>query len=495
MSKIIKVNPKETEIDYQKTGFFRHKKLKNGKYLLTNDSGEYVILEGKKFQDLLKGKLKEKDSIFPILQGQGLIRDKMNFPGLAAGYQRKNLFLWQGPSLHIVVVTLRCDHRCVYCQASSHKAGEKGFDLDAGKAKKIVDIIFKSPSKSIAIEFQGGEPLLNWPVVRFIVEYAKEKNKVEKKNLELRLVSNLSKMDDEKLNFLVTNEVTLCTSLDGPEHIHNKNRIFTESNSYENTVKWLKKSQKVYKNKLENKFQPGAIVTVSRYSLKYPKEIVDEYIKQGMEAIFIRPLTPLGVGKALWGEIGYSSEEYLAFYKKALEHIIKYASRNPKSRFHENFAKIMLGKILTEYDPNYLELRSPCGAGIGQILYNYDGKVYTCDEARMLGEDTFCIGDVGKNSYSELVSHPTVKSLCLASCLDGLSCNSCVYKPYCGVCPIYNYATSGNIFSQMPANQRCKINKGIFDFLFEKMQNNKTGKIFTKWSKFTLPVDSNKKLK
>ena len=492
---MIEIKPPKTEINPQKVGFCRFKKLKGNKYLLTNDLGEYVILKPKEFKNFLNGEIKEASPLYPILQEQGLIRDKMDFPALISEFQQKNLFLWQGPSLHIIVVTLRCDHKCVYCQASSRKVGEKGYDLDVGLAKKIVDVIFKSPSKSIAIEFQGGEPLLNWPVVKFIVEYSREKNKTEKKDLELRLVSNFSEMNDSKLNFLVSKEVTLCTSLDGPEHIHNKNRISTENNSYKNTIKWLKKAQKIYKNKLENKFRPGAVVTVSRYSLKYPKEIVDEYIKQGIEAIFIRPLTPLGVGKSLWEEVGYTSAEYLSFYKKALNYIIGYALKNSKSRFHENFAKIMLAKILTEYDPNYLELRSPCGAGIGQILYNYDGKIYTCDEGRMLGEQTFCIGNVRKNSYNEIVSHPTVKSLCLASCLDGLTCDLCVYKPYCGVCPIYNYATAGNIFSQMPLNERCQINKGILDFLFEKMQNKKIEKLFTKWSRFTLPAlsKSNKK--
>lgn len=476
------------EFNSEKTGFCRFKKIKDNKYLLTNDVGEYIILPHDKFKKFLKGEIKETDSLYPILQEQGLIRDRMNFPALISENQQKNLFLWQGPSLHIVVVTLRCDHKCIYCQASSQNLNKEGYDLNVETAKKIVDVIFKSPSKSIAIEFQGGEPLFNWPVVKFIIEYAKEKNKVEKKNLELRLVSNLSLMDNEKLIFLVKNSVTLCTSLDGPEKIHNMNRVWLEGNGYQNAIKWLTRARQIYKSKLENKFRPGAIVTVSRFSLKYPKEIVNEYIKQGIEAIFVRPLTPLGVAKEQWQRIGYSAEEYLKFYKTLLDYVISYNLKNPKTRFHENFAKIILAKILTEYDPNYLELRSPCGAGIGQLLYNYDGKVYTCDEGRMLGEDTFCLGDINKISYNNIISHPTVKSLCLASCLEGLACDQCVYKPYCGVCPIYNYATAGNIFSQLPTNERCKINKGILNYIFEKIQNKKIKEIFIKWSKFTLPI-------
>ncbi|MBU1078318.1 MAG: His-Xaa-Ser system radical SAM maturase HxsB [Spirochaetes bacterium] len=481
------------KVDPEKCGFFRFKKIKNNKYLLTNDLGEYIILQEKTFKALVRGKISESDPIYPVLQEQGLIRDKTDFSALIGEYQKKNLFLWQGPSLHIIVVTLRCNQKCLYCQASSRGGDEKGYDLDLDTAKKIVDTIFKSPSSSVAIEFQGGEPLLNWPVVKFIIKYANEKNKTEKKNMEMRLVSNFSLMDEKKLEFLVKNSITLCTSLDGPEELHNKNRIWSHGNNYKQTITWLKKAQEEYKGRLDNKYRPGALVTVSRLSLKYPKEIVDEYIKRGIEAIFVRPMTPLGVAKEQWGRIGYSAEEYLKFYTKILDHIIAYNLEHPKTRFHENFVKTVLAKMLTEYDPNFLELRSPCGAGIGQLLYNYDGKMYTCDEGRMIGEDTFCIGDVKKGSYRDIISHPTVKSLCLASCLEGLSCDSCVYKPYCGICPIYNYATCGNIFSQMPLNERCRINMGIFEYLFNKMQNNKIRDIFIKWADYTLEnlIDQN----
>lgn len=480
------------KIDWGKIGFFRFKKTKNRKYLLTNDAAECVVLSDAEFKSFLEGRLKEDQPLYRVLQEKGLIRDRLNLPVLVSKYQKKNLFLWQGPSLHIVVVTLRCDHRCVYCQASSKQETQEGYDLDIATAKKIVDTIFYSPSKCIAIEFQGGEPLLNWPAVKFVIEYSREKNKTEKKDLELRLVSNFSLLDEEKLGFLVENCVTLCTSLDGPPRLHNKNRLWAKGNSYQRTVKWLKRAQKVYRGIGGNKFRPGAIVTVSRYSLRYPEAVVDEYIKQGIETLFIRPLTPLGMAKRLWQAIGYTPKEYLCFYRRVLERIIAYALRHPKSRFHENTAKIFLAKILTEYDPNYLELRSPCGAGIGQLLYNYDGKVYTCDEGRMVAEDIFCVGDIGKDTYKSIISHPTVRVLAMASCLENSACDLCVYKPYCGVCPIYNWAECGNIFPGLSTNGRCLIHKGILDFLFEKLEDKKTRGLFQKWADYTLPETRDK---
>jgi len=475
------------KINWNKVGFFRFKKIGRDKYLLSNDVGEYAFLSRVDFDNFLKGETKSSDPAYTILQERGFIRDRVNLPNLISKYQKKNLFLWQGPSLHIIVVTLCCDHKCIYCQSASREKSEKGFDLDVSAAKKIVDTIFRSPAKKLAIEFQGGEPLLNWPVVKFIIGYALEKNKTENKDLELRLVSNFSLMDKEKLDFLADNCVTLCTSLDGPERLHNKNRVWLGGNSYRHTVEWLRKAQKVYEKKTGNKFRPGAIVTVSRDSLRYAREIVDEYLKQNVNSLFIRPLTPLGMAAKLWEKIGYGPQEYLRFYKTALNHVISYALKHPNSFFHENTAKIFLAKILTVYDPNYLELRSPCGAGIGQLLYNYDGKVYTCDEARMVGEDIFCVGDIQKDSYMRLLSHPTVRVLTMASCLENTGCEYCVYKPYCGVCPIHNWADSGNIFPQAFSNSRCLIYQGILDFLFEKLQNKKIRDVFQRWADYTLP--------
>ncbi len=475
------------KIDWGKVGFFRFKEIGNNKYLLSNDAGEFAFLSGKEFNTFLLGQTKVNEPTYNILRERGFLRDQLDLPALVSKYRKKNLFFKEGTTLHIIVATLRCDHKCIYCQSASREKSEKGFDLDIGTAKKIIDAIFRSPSRSLAIEFQGGEPLLNWPVVRFAVGYALEKNKSERKDLELRLVSNFSFMDEKKLSFLSKNRVTLCTSLDGPEELHNRNRVLFGGDSYNHTIKWLKKAQETYRKMTENKFKPGAIVTVSRNSLRYPEEIVDEYIKNGIDSLFIRPLTPLGMAGRLWEKIGYTAEEYLRFYKKALNHAISYGLKHPESRFHENTAKIFLAKILTEYDPNYLDLRSPCGAGIGQLLYNYDGKVYTCDEARMIGEDIFCLGDIKKDAYKNLVAHPTLKVMAMASCLDNSGCDFCVYKPYCGVCPVYNWAQSGNIFSQAFSNSRCSINRGILDFLFEKIQNKKIRIVFQRWANYTLP--------
>ncbi|MBU2579528.1 His-Xaa-Ser system radical SAM maturase HxsB [Patescibacteria group bacterium] len=478
------------KVNYSKLGFFRFKKT-NKDYLLTNDIGDYIFLSPMDFDQYLQGKLEKKSSKYLELKRKNFIGDEFNLEQHVEKYRRKNQFLFSaGPSLHIVVVTLRCDHKCVYCQASSCFVDDKNKDLSEETARKIVDYIFSSPNKNIAIEFQGGEPLLNWPVVKFIIEYALKKNKEEKRDLELRLVSNFTGMDEEKMNYLLKKGVIFCTSLDGPEKLHNKNRILINKNSHQNTVKWLKKILKKYKKYYI--YQPGALTTVTRYSLPVYEKIIDQYIELGLDNIILRPLTPLGMARKTWQKIGYSTSQFLEFYRKSLDYILELNIKKGL-RFREMIATNMLTKILTDKDPNYFELRSPCGAGIGQALYNYNGDVYTCDEGRMIGEETFKIGSVLTDSYDDIIDNPTIRTMCLASCLDNLPCDNCVYKPYCGTCPIISYVESGNIFPQLPTSSRCQLSQGIFDYIFKKMQeDDKIKKIFLEWA--TSRHQFNKKL-
>jgi len=223
-------------------------------------------------------------------------------------------------------------------------------------------------------------------------------------------------------------------------------------------------------------------LTVSKFSLKYPKEIVNEYMKLGFRRIHLRPLSFLGLSGKMRDKTGYSVKEFIKFWKKAMDYII---SLNLKGKpFLERGSRIMLQKILTDKDPHFLDLMSPCGAALGQqMLYNYDGKVYTCDEGRMIGDDTFVIGNVNKDSYRDMLCHETVKSVCTASLLDNLPCDNCVYKPYCGVCPVLNYALYGDIFTSLADNERCKLHKNMFDYLFKKLENKRIKKVFESWVK------------
>ncbi len=459
---------------------------KSNKYFLSNDVGKYITLSKSQYDKFISNKLDKKSSIYKELSEKGFILENLDIDKVVEDFYVKRKYLSAGPSLHIVVLTLRCNHQCVYCHASAQDMSVVGLDMDKQTAKKIIEKIFQTTSKFVAIEFQGGEPMVNWIIIKYIVKEAKKKAKAVNKELELRLVSNFSLMTDEKFDYLIKNNVAMCTSLDGPKELHNKNRPMEKGvDGHGKIEKWIKKFNKIYPKIKERGYinKMASIVVISRYSLAKYKDIVEEYIKFGFSSIFLRPLNPFGHSKDSWQKISYNIDDFIRFYKNTLDYIIEFNIRG--IYFEEKLAKVFLEKILTPGDPNMMEIRNPCGAGIGQLAYNYNGDVYTCDEGRMMsmmGDESFKIGNVRDSTYEEIVAHPVTRSLCSASCLESLPyCSDCAYLPYCGVCPIYNYYEQGNIFGQMPNNERCKMNMAILDYLFEKLEDKEAKKVFKSW--------------
>lgn len=464
-----------------KPAFFRSRKLKEGQILITNDFGHFAMLTDAEYRQYLSGTPPDSP-MFGELRQKGFLRDFVDFEDLIARYRSRNSFLRHGPSLHIVVVTLRCNHKCLYCHASAGGADNRALDMSRDVARKVVDTIFETTSPAVTLEFQGGEPLLNWEAVRFIIEYAQSRGKFSGKKFGISLVSNFSLMDQEKFDYLVGKQVSLCTSLDGPEKIHNQNRLYLEGNSQERTVHWLRKIKASYDQGLYP-FRPAALTTVTKATLPYPKEIVDACMAAGLSSIYLRSLNPFGLARKTWDKIGYTPEEYLQFYKKAIDYVIELNMQG--KRIRELLAVTFLTKMLTDKDPCHMDYRSPGAAGIGVLAYNYNGGIYTSDEGRMLGrmgDDTFKIGDVLEDSYEDLMKSDVVKSACFASCLDALpGCGQCTYKSYCGVSVEYNYIQQGSIFGQMPTNGRCKISKATFDYLFDRLQHKDVEQIFLSW--------------
>src|SRR6202022_4255004 len=107
-------------------------------------------------------------------------------------------FLQQVTPLHIFVVTLRCEHSCPYCQVSRQSTDRSRFDMSEETAMRALDIAFASPAARIKIEFQGGEPLLNFPMIKTIVAAAKSRSG---KKVDFVIASNLALLDDVVLDF------------------------------------------------------------------------------------------------------------------------------------------------------------------------------------------------------------------------------------------------------------------------------------------------------
>ncbi len=450
------------------------RRLKKG-VLVTGYMGGWAVLKPEEFRLFAAGRLKDGPAL-KRLGKANLLRGRLDFEAACTDWRDSNEYVSKGPGLHIMVLTQVCNHSCVYCQAGE----TTGRSMSAAAARKAVDFAFSAPVPGLTIEFQGGEPLANWPVLREAALYARKKADATGRELALALVTNLSLMDESKARFIAEQDISLCTSLDGPADLHNANRPFSGGDSYAAAVGWIKHFQA--RRGTQPPGGPSALLTVTRASLGRAREIVDEYARLKLPYVFLRPLSPLGQAARRWGEIGYGPEDFVRFYREGLDRVLELNLKGVPIR--EKTAFLAVKKIVGSQDNRYVDLRCPCGAGLGQLAYDWDGGVYTCDEGRMLareGDLSFRLGSV-RDGYRRLISSETVKACALASSLDLQPvCARCAYRPYCGVCPAYNRAAQGGLWGSMPANARCASLLGVFDAVFERLLDRRTGPVLESW--------------
>jgi radical SAM protein with 4Fe4S-binding SPASM domain len=229
----------------------------------------------------------------------------------------------------------------------------------------------------------------------------------------------------------------------------------------------------------------SALVTITKDSLYCLNEVIDEYRKLGFSGIFLRSLNPYGDAVVNQSEVSYEIQEFLKAFEKGLDYIIKLNLEG--HHFPEYFTTLLLTRILTSFSTGFVDLQSPAGAGIGGVIYDYNGDVYPADEGRMLarmGDKKFLMGNVFKNSYKEIFAGPLLTEIVKKSCLDTMpGCSSCVFKPYCGADPIRNYLEGNDLMGNRSTSGFCHKHKGIFEIIFRKLKANdpKIMNVFWSW--------------
>jgi len=461
---------------------FKFERIDDEEIILTNMVGQYALLSGTKLDEFVSHKLDPYDQDYISLRTKHFLAedsDKGSHELLSLKVRTKYSSLRNFTNLHMFVVTLRCDHSCQYCQVSRQSENKAAFDMTVETADKSLDLVFQSPNQSIKIEFQGGEPLLNFELIKHIVKSAESRNEIENRNLQFVITTTLTLLTDEILQFCKDHEIYLSSSLDGPEDLHNKNRPRPDKNSHELFIKGLSKARDVL-----GIDGVSALMTTSPSSLTRVKDIIDEYIKLGFNGIFLRHLSPYGFALKTKSYQAYGVDKWLDFYKEGLEYIIDLNKNG--IFFSEHFSTILLSKMLTSESSGYVDLMNPAGIGIAAVTFNYDGDVYASDESRMLkemGDTSFMLGNVHKNSYKEIfTSDALLNALEDSFTLSAPMCSDCAFEQYCGADPVFHHAIFGDYLGKKPESEFCKRMMGSIKYLIMLMEKDKDVKaIFLRW--------------
>ena len=455
----------------------------SGYVLLSNESGDFIHLTEKDFDHLIKHEFSQiSETAFHTLYSRHFVCDKQDVDFtinlIANKYRTRKAFLRDFTVLHMMVITLKCNHSCQYCQVSSANADAIKYDMSSETARKVVEMILQAPSRSIKIEFQGGEPLLNWSVIMQTVEYAEKLNEAYQKNISFVICSNIYALNQDHLDYFKAHNIHISTSLDGPKILHDTHRPMRVKrlSSYDKFIENLDWARKEL-----GRDKVSALMTTCSESLSQIKSIVDEYVKLGFEGLFIRSLNPYG--DAIKNRLYYSPESFFEMYKTGLEYIVEL---NQKGVFFvEYLTELLWKRIMTPYPTGFVDLQSPSGAGISGVIYDYNGDVYPADEGRMLarmGNTHFKLGNVYSNSYDSIFDGELMHSIVKDSCIETIpGCSDCVYRPYCGVDVFRNYLENGRVDAVAPDSFFCKKQKLIFRYLFEKMNDGNFVKILNSW--------------
>ncbi len=450
---------------------FRFSQLDSSRYIVTNDVGEYVVLPREELLAFVNRTLPADRASYKALKSRHFMfdgRSRVALDLLALKYRTRAEHLASFTGLHIFVVTLRCDHSCQYCQVSRQAEGVADFDMTREHADRALEFTFRSPSPSIKIEFQGGEPLLHFELIRYIVERARELNKTHGRNLQFVIASNLSRLSADVLSFCREQGVLLSTSLDGPESLHNAQRPVRGSNSHQRTVEAIHRARLAL-----GPDAVSALMTTTQASMSRVEEIIDEYVRQDFHSIFLRNLSPYGFAVRQKASRRYDVEDWVGFYKRGLAHILRINDQGYPLR--EEFTAILLQKLLSPRGSTYVDLQSPSGIGIGAIVYNYDGAVYASDEGRMLaemGDFSYRLGHLSRDTYESVMLSETLLSHLSDTMPEGTPmCSDCAFLPYCGADPVFHQATQGDAIGHKAFSAFCKKQMGVLRHLIGLLED------------------------
>lgn len=443
------------------------KKMDTKKYLVTTRHGGFAFLSSEEYDMLRHGTFPENKALSEKLERAGLIITQKNTEQIITAFEKQYVFLL-APRKFIINISNDCNLRCRYCHANAGTGQIATMDIKTMDA--TINFILSAPINAIHIEFQGGEPLAKFELVReFIAKIKKSAEQACKRIASVVIVTNMTLMNEEIAKYILENEIGLCSSLDGPEEIHDAHRMFRGGGGTHKTVsKWLS-----YFSKLDKTV--NALPTITSHSLKFgAKSIIDEYLRKGCTEVMLREVYP--IGRAIQNKDLYiTPEKFIQFWKEGIEYMAK-LSLEGKIVFDPTILAML--KNVMGFPTSYMCMRKPCGAGVSQLSISPDGKIFPCDLTKTMPK--LNIGTV-HNSYIDIA----LKTLDLISRTSEAQplCDTCEFGAYCGTCVAGAYATFSDTISRTPRDFECKVNKAMFTYIFEKMQNEQYMKVFELWIK------------
>lgn len=333
-----------------------------------------------------------------------------------------------------------CNLECEYCFAAKGDFGCGRELMTLDTAKKAIDfLISKSENRrNLEVDFFGGEPLMNFKVVKETVKYARSIEKKLDKNFRFTITTNGMLLDDEKIDFINREMDNVVLSLDGRKSINDKLRLTKSGkSSYEIIVP---KYQKFVNSRKDKDYYVRG--TFTKNNLDFSKDVLHMY-ELGFENMSIEPV--VSDSRLDYSIKEEDLDEIFKEYEVLASKIIELKKKNKRI----NFFHFMID---LEKSPCAIKKFKGCGCGNEYVAVTPNGDIYPCHQ--FVGQDEFKMGNLNDNTFNQTLKNKFSSN----NIYSKDECKKCWAKYFCsGGCSANNLNFEQNI--NVPHKISCDLQK------------------------------------
>lgn len=324
-----------------------------------------------------------------------------------------------------------CNLRCEYCFASKGDFGTGRELMSLDTAKAAIDFLIKASKDrhNLEVDFFGGEPLMNFEVVKKTVEYARSQEKKYNKNFRFTITTNGLLLTDDKIDFINENMDNVVLSLDGRKEVNDRLRVTaSKEGSYDIIVPKYQKLVKERKKLGKDYYVRG---TFTKYNFDFTNDVL-HMNELGFDQLSIEPVVSDK-------NLDYSiKEDDLDRVFKEYETLAKEIINQRKNGNYFNFFHFMLD---LNQGPCAIKRLKGCGCGNEYVSVTPNGDVFPCHQ--FVGKSEWKMGNVLKDEFNEKIKDYFSKT----NVYQKPDCKDCWAKFYCsGGCNANNLQYAGDIF-------------------------------------------------
>ncbi len=359
------------------------------------------------------------------LKEKGKLFAPDTFAPMASKLKQKTSGVIKALCMHIAHT---CNLNCSYCFASQGKYHGERAVMSFEVGKRALDFLVENSGtrRNLEVDFFGGEPLMNFEVVKQLVAYARSIEKEKNKNFRFTLTTNGMLIDDDVIEFANKECSNVVLSLDGRKEIHDRFRVdYNGVGSFDKIVPKFQKLVKAREGK--NYYIRGTFTHANPDFVEDIKVMLD----LGFNELSMEPVVCAS------GDSGELTESDLEIVKEQYERLAELMIEREKEGKPFTFYHYMID--LTGGPCIYKRI-SGCGSGTEYMAVTPWGDLYPCHQ--FVGEEKFKLGDI----YNGVTNHAVQCEFGDCNVYAREDCKDCWAKLYCsGGCAANAYHATGSV--------------------------------------------------